>query len=580
MREREMHTQLWSNSLIGEHFLLPGILNLDLSWMVSFSKTNQEIPYSHQVDFREYSAFMGNVILNSGPKDIPKFAFNRLDETFFKGSRVDEQTNDDEDITAQLNLKIPFDISDSFLGYVKFGGKYKDKSRDRNVYSLLMSHFGTEWRLPSKYPDRWDLDGLGRIKFSNFLDPDFNESDFLNGAYEFGSGLDADKLNDFRKEYRWENFETVESPRWLYEDDPEALIKSYTAAEKVAAGYIMTEINIGKFLMFLPGIRYERTINDYNTTFGKPVRTDDEKMLLLRGVIDTTGQSSYEEWLPMVHLRIKPVSWFDLRLAVTKTFSRPDYYNLVPHRNFTNNGSTIVQGNPDLKPVTSWNYDVFFSFYSHYGLFTLGLFKKEVHNVDYIRTRRVTEDEDYGNVVSIVQPENIEGVSDVYGFEVELQTNLRSFPSPFDGIVLYANYSYISSKTYYPFLTVSYGPPPFFFPTLTDTLREASMIGQADHIANFSVGYEKGGFSGRLSLIYQGAILKNVNIREELDQYDDVYIRWDLAIQQQIYKGISVFLNMNNITDRPESTFLWKEVYPTSQEFFGWTGALGIRYRI
>jgi outer membrane receptor protein involved in Fe transport len=105
------------------------------------------------------------------------------------------------------------------------------------------------------------------------------------------------------------------------------------------------------------------------------------------------------------------------------------------------------------------------------------------------------------------------------------------------------------------------------------------MIGQADHIANFSVGYEKGGFSGRLSMNYQGAILRHVNLREELDQYDDVFIRWDIAIQQNIYKGLSVFLNLNNISDRPESRFLWQEIYSTGQEFFGWTGDLGIRYK-
>jgi outer membrane receptor protein involved in Fe transport len=239
----------------------------------------------------------------------------------------------------------------------------------------------------------------------------------------------------------------------------------------------------------------------------------------------------------------------------------------------------MVLGNPNLNPITSWNYDAFLSFYSQLGLFTFGLFKKEVHDVDYVRTRRVSKDEDYGNVARIIQPENITRISEVYGFEIELQTNLRSFPSPFDGIVLYANYSYISSKTFYPFLSVETGGPPFFMPILTDIVREAPMIGQADQIANFSIGYEKGGFSGRLSMIYQGAFLRHVNLREELDQYDDAFIRWDVAIQQQIYGGISMFLNLNNISDRPESTFLWKEIYTTGQEFFGWTGDLGIRFK-
>jgi TonB-dependent receptor len=579
IREREMHTHLWSNSLSGDHFLLPGALNLDMGWMVSYSKTKQETPYSHEVEFRELSAFSSDIILNRGPEEIPEFAFNRLDETFLKSSVVSEEMNNDEDVTAKLDLKIPFDISENFLGYVKIGGKYIAKSRDRDVQSLNTGSFGTVWRLPGKYPDRWNLDGSGRIIFSNFQDPGFEATDFLNGAYTFGPGLNADQLNDFRKEYRYENFGTEESPNLLYEVDVEALTKSYVAKEKITAAYFMTEINFGKSLMFLPGVRYERTINDYNTVFGKPIRTDDEAALLLSGVIDTSGQGSYEEWLPMIHLRYKATSWFDIRLAVTKTLSRPDYFNLVPWRNFTDNGSTITQGNPNLKPITSWNYDAFFSFYSHLGLFTFGLYKKEVHDVDYIRKRRVREDEDYGNVNSIIQPENVEGITDVYGLEVELQTNLRSLPSPFDGIVLYANYSYISSKTFYPFLAVENGPPPFFRAIFTDTLREAPMIGQADHIANFSIGYEKGGFSGRLSMIYQGAILRNVNLREELDQYDNDFVRWDIAILQQVYKGLSVFLYLNNISDRPESTFLWKEIYPTGQQFFGWTGDLGIRYK-
>jgi TonB-dependent receptor len=579
MKDSELHTELLSSSLSGEH-LLPAFFNLDANWMVSYSKTNQEIPFSHSVIFREVSAFAANVVLNSGPERIPEFAHNRLHQTFFKSSQLRQESTDDSDLAAKLDLKMPFSFTDNLLGYMKFGGKYRGKSRDRNVYLLKSSSFGIEQDLPNKYPDRWDLDGVGRIKFSNFLNPGFEVNDFLNGSYIFGSALDANKLNNFLEQYRYEYLGTEQNPVPLYTVDPEALVKSYTAAEQVVAGYIMSEINIGPSLMLLPGIRYEKTINDYSTVFGKPIQSEDEAEILLSGRIDTIGQSSYEEWMPMVHFRFKATSWFDIRMAVTRSLSRPNYYNLVPHRNFTDLGGTLVLGNPKLKPITSWNYDVFLSFYSQLGLFTFGLFKKDVHDVDYVRTRRVREDEDFGLVSKIIQPENITSISDVYGFEIELQTNLRSFPSPFDGIILYANYSFISSKTFYPFLSVKTGGPPFFLPTLTDTIRQAPMIGQADQIANFSIGYEKGGFTGRLSMIYQGAILRHVNLREELDQYDDAFIRWDVAIQQQIFEGISLFLNLNNISDRPESTFLWKEIYPTGQEFFGWTGDLGIRLKL
>ncbi len=80
-------------------------------------------------------------------------------------------------------------------------------------------------------------------------------------------------------------------------------------------------------------------------------------------------------------------------------------------------------------------------------------------------------------------------------------------------------------------------------------------------------------------MIYQGEILTNVDLREELDEYDNDFLRWDITMQQKIFEGVSLFLNLNNISDRSEGTFLWKEGYPTSEEFFGWTADMGIRYK-
>ena len=103
------------------------------------------------------------------------------------------------------------------------------------------------------------------------------------------------------------------------------------------------------------------------------------------------------------------------------------------------------------------------------------------------------------------------------------------------------------------------------------------MPGQSDFITNLSVGYEKYGFSGRFSLIFQGATQRGVAITGGQDENNDSFLRFDVAASQKLTKGISVFLNVNNLYDESDVAFFGPFV--RRQEFFGWTGDLGIRYK-
>lgn len=240
--------------------------------------------------------------------------------------------------------------------------------------------------------------------------------------------------------------------------------------------------------------------------------------------------------------------------------------------------NTIERGNADLEHSTAWNYDIFLSFYNRLGLFTIGGFYKEVEAIDYIRQTRIAEGDFNG--FQVTEPVNAKGTSTVYGFEVELQANLRFLPNPLDGIVLYANYTRIYSETFFPFFEIGpRSPDPPFRPVIIDTVRTGRLPGQADYIANLSIGYEKGGFSGRLSMIYQGSSLQRIETRGELDGFTNAFARWDLAVQQKIGRGISFYLNVNNLTDRSEAAFLGIETFSTVEEFFGWTADLGVRYK-
>ena len=77
---------------------------------------------------------------------------------------------------------------------------------------------------------------------------------WLGGRYDFGPALDLDKLLAWGRD--WRDYIFPATGDALYLQDPRVLLEIYTAKEDIYAGYIMTEINIGKYIMILPGVRY------------------------------------------------------------------------------------------------------------------------------------------------------------------------------------------------------------------------------------------------------------------------------------------------------------------------------------
>ncbi|MCH8962686.1 MAG: TonB-dependent receptor, partial [Bacteroidetes bacterium] len=433
----------------------------------------------------------------------------------------------DRNLTAQVDLTIPFTLGRRVAGYLKGGGKHRDKHRDRDRDERQTPFAGTD--AIGQETGLYSLSSEGKILLENFVDEDFDAGSFLEGRYEFGPGLDVDRVNDF-----WEMFKD------RYQINRLALLDNYVAAEAITAGYVMAEINLGQRIMLLPGFRYESTENTYDASVGQ-LRAD---LGAIGEITDTTGGQTYGEFLPMVHLRLKLTPQLDVRVAVTRTLSRPDYFNLVPFERISTAELTLVRGNPDLRHTTAWNYDLYVSLYNRLGLLTVGVYYKTLDDIDYIRQTRITEGEFSGYQFTF--PENGEE-SNVVGLEIDLQTNLRFLPAPLDGVVLNANYAFADSETFFPFLEIGpRSPDPPFQPTLIDTARAAQIPGQARHVANVSVGYEKGGFSGRLSVQYLEKSLFTVGSRAELDGFTDDSVRWDLALSQRFSRGLSVFLNANN----------------------------------
>jgi TonB-dependent receptor len=390
---------------------------------------------------------------------------------------------------------------------------------------------------------------------------------------------------------------TVLNP--MYQEDPkESFEKDYNYTRDFMAFYLMTTLNIGKYVTFTPGIRYEKYNYDYTaynmTVFSYAFYPGDQSYYRYKKV--TWDSTKADTWFPQLQLKIKPVDWFDLRLASTKSIIYPDYRAVSPYFNHNTSGSPAVIdiGNPYLKPATSQNYDVYASVYdNHIGLFTAGYFYKEIDDLIVPVSYFSTDASLIHNRAPISQSNrtemntwaNLDAPSYVSGFELDWQTHLWYLPFPFKGIVFNINYTRVFSESYYRYLTTKRtGNPPFYTISYLDTSRTGRLQDQPNDILNFTIGYDYRDFSARLSYLYQNDVLESADNRyPAYDEHTRPYSRWDFTAYQKIpwIEGLQVYLNVNNITNEADLRYRYEDLdnYLSRAEYYGTTAEFGIRYK-
>ncbi|MEZ4826501.1 MAG: TonB-dependent receptor [Bacteroidia bacterium] len=616
--KRNSSTLLLSNSLSGKHHFG----SLDFTWQGSVSSSDQNTPYALSGRFRELSA------ISSQPKDntiesIPGIFKNSLSRTIMYDSQFETSKVDEDIRTFQADLKHNFKLSNKINGYVKAGGKYRNFIRARDQSAVFINPYLPVDNPALDNPELFIRNAAGEILMANFIG-DYTNDGYYGGKFDilpgtsaqrdtfltpvqgvdlaaynalFGTSykegdqipykghIDMDKIRRF-----YERYKDADNG---YHINQEADLEDYDANETITAGYAMTEINFGERLMLMGGVRYENTHQEYTSRTGSP-KGEDEGGTGFLDLVDVSSTQGYDDFLPMAHLRYKATRWMDLRLAYTRTLARPNFFNLVPWERINVAERVIDRGKPDLLHTNANNYDAFLSFYNKFGLLTIGGFYKELENIDYVRTRTIVDGGDFKGF-SVTEPDNVDGISTVRGVEIDLQANLRPLGGFWSGIIIGANLTLARSQTYYPLFDVetTFIPtPPFFVTIVTDTVRSGPIVGQANVIGNFTLGYERKGFSGRISMIYQSAALSPGNpgigssgsgvgsIPEE-DYYDASFTRFDLALKQRIDKKgkWTVMFNMNNISNTPERAFQGTINQLQQEEFYGFTADLGLMFK-
>jgi TonB-dependent receptor len=499
-----------------------------LSWRLIFDHAEEDEPDRLDTTFRQDDVeFNPNVSPDSIDPD--NIQANPLNEDF-NAYTLDELAHEDnyteeENFVAQVDYEYPFRTSGGTSGLLKGGLKYKDKDKVKDV-EVTIYEADEDYFLMDYYDTGYGL----------------NET-ILGGRYAQGPHVSPSAARQL-----------LLQPDVTGEKDPEEDTADYDANEKVTAAYFMAEIFLSDRLMILPGIRYEDTSTDYTSY---EVLFDEEGDYVSTNPVD--GGKDYGVVLPQVHLRYRIDNASNFRAAVTRSYARPNFSDLVPRRFINQEDREIELGNADLDPTTSWNVDVMYErFLSTLGVVSVGAFYKDLSDYIYIFNRDGEFDgEDY----EFVQPLNGESAT-VWGVEFQYQNQFRRLPAPFDGFGLLANFTWTDSEAEFP----------------DREGDKASLPGQSDNVGNFGISYEKGWFSGLLSYNFHGKYIDEVGEVAAEDIYYDDHYQLDFSSKFRVNENWRLFLELNNLTDEPLRYYEGSEDRPIAEEYYSWWGMVGFNY--
>ncbi|MCK5788994.1 MAG: TonB-dependent receptor, partial [Chlamydiia bacterium] len=371
----------------------------------------------------------------------------------------------------------------------------------------------------------------------------------------------------------------------------------YNGTEDYFATYILTEINLGSKVKFIPGMRYESNNTSYTGVYGNTQAIQEQTY----PSVDTTTTRDNWYLLPMIHLKYKPSEWFDVRVAYTHTLSRPSFYQIAPRFDYFVESKIVSYNNFNLVPEYSVNWDIYFTFHSNkLGLFSIGGFTKKIDNMIFNTGKRVIlSDTDYdlptGNHGNVEFPDtylqqtiyttvNSTEQASLYGVEVDWQSNFYFLPGAWKGLVMNINYTHIYSEVNYPSAaTVEQVKLPSGVngSIQTNSYYQGSLIDQPEDIINVGLGYDYKGFSARVSMFYQATVFKRADQFVELSTYNEDYLRWDFTAKQKLpWAGLELFTNINNITNAKDVTVVRGTGYDSNISGYGMTVDLGVRWKM
>ncbi len=511
-----------------------------LNYEVQYSLAEQKTPHDNEVVF---IAGIPSTLNYDNPKypgitaDFTNNSQYEFDEASFGNTLAK-----DRNLTAKFDLGVPYKLK-QYNGVFKFGAKIRRKEKS---YTILQDYYSATTGIPAL--DAFDEDPV--------------KDKFLDGRYNMGRPLN---VNSFIRYF--------DANRAEFESDMEGkaideALEAYDADENVYAAYVMTRQQLKKATL-IAGVRYEKTKVRYNS---KDVVIDEDGDL--QQIVPVSGSSGYDFILPQAGLRYQLGAFTNLRVASTFSYARPNFSEIIPSQEINQEDGIATSGNTALKPVKAFNNDLLAEHYfGNVGILSGGVFYKRLNDFIY---RRVLFNSHYPLTgtpmfqnIDVVQSQNGRSAN-LFGFELAYQNNLSGVSKALKDFSLYINYTYTHSAASLQSRTADAGNP--------DEIEKLRLPGQAAHVGNVSLAFERKKFTARAALNFNGKYLSEIGGTKEQDIYVKDRMQVDLSASCVLTPRWRLFAEALNITGQPFERYMGNSRQLIQREFYSWWGRMGVKF--
>lgn len=356
----------------------------------------------------------------------------------------------------------------------------------------------------------------------------------------------------------WEN---VRQKIGLTSDVAVDPVSTYSMSESTMAGYAEALFKVGDVVDGNVGVRVIKT---------KLSIDGNQKVTDAAGhtsVVPAVFDHDYVSVLPSANVRFHLTDKLQLRLAASKTLTRPNFSQLSPALTLVPAQGQGSGGNPNLAPLKADALDASLEYYfSRTGSLYLAGFYRKVKGFIFTNGNTQTID---GIEYVIQQPTNGKNGT-IKGVEVGGQTFFDFLPAPFDGLGIQANFTYVDSAT--PSIIQSELTP---LPNLSKTSFNVSGL------------YEKNGLSVRVAYNYRSKYLGSLyglavagSSPTLLPVYTRGYGWLDASINYDITKNFTVTLEGSNLLQHRDLSYYDVVTRPSNHSIDDRQIMAGIRFKL
>lgn len=314
---------------------------------------------------------------------------------------------------------------------------------------------------------------------------------------------------------------------------------SYTAGDRLAAGYAMIETPMGSRFSLVTGARVEhsRVTVASEPTVGAVSRTT----------------PTYTDVLPSAALTMKLGDARNLRLAVSQTLARPEYRELSPVQYREVIGFDNVIGNENLVRTLVQNYDVRWEWFpTSQEVLSVSVFGKRFSNP----IERVYLGTSGTRVITF---QNATAATN-YGIELEGRALLGRFHHKLDAYSLFTNATLMNSRIELDAARAS----------VSNANRP--MVGQAPYVLNTGLTWTSMTGRGSATVLYNvvGERIQDAGEAPLPDVVERPRHSLDLAVRVPVMESLSLRFDAKNVLDTPYTLTqgrVVREYYTTGRIF-------------